>query len=112
MTTEEIQEKLNEKWKKYDKQLQAVLKARFPQERDFVSQLTLLVQEEQLPKRLIDSAWLWVRSKRAGTPYPFVYFERVIRLQAAKAKIPIPAFDRKIYGERLSDRDRRNRNRR
>ena len=112
LTSEEIQEQLSKNWQQYDKQLRAVLKARFPEEKNFVSQLTLMVQEEKLPKKLIDSAWLWVRSKRPNTPYPFVYFERVIRLQAARAKFAIPAFDRSIYSERLSERNRRNLNRR
>jgi hypothetical protein len=101
-------EDLTEAMQQYESQLQAVLKTRFPEEKDFVTQIVFMVQEEKLPKNLVDSAWLWVREKRPGTGYPFVYFERVLRLQAERLKLEVPPFDRRIYeraSRRFSDAD-------
>lgn len=103
---EELIGQLDEKWVEYEKQLQSVLRTRLIEEKEFVARVILLVQKEQVPKKLLDSAWLWVRDKRPGTRYPFVYFERVLRLEAEKAKILLPAFDRRLYGDREAMRQR------
>ena len=63
-----------------------------------------MVQQGKIPKNLVDSSWLWVRSKRPGARSPFVYFEQVLRLRAEKAKIPIPPFNAKIYSASESTR--------
>lgn len=97
LTLDELIAKLDDTWKEYAKQLQAVVKARLLEEREFVAQVTLLVQQEQLPKKLVDSSWLWVRNNRPGSNSPFVYFERILRLQADKAGFQIPPFDDRIY---------------
>ncbi len=91
---------LNGDWRRYERQLQAVLRTRLLEEREFVARLVVLVQSEQIPKSLVDSAWLWVRNNRAGATYPFVYFERIIRLQSERTRIPLPAFDRSVFGNR------------
>jgi hypothetical protein len=95
----EIAKQLTDAFKQYDAQLQAVLKTRFPQEKSFVNQVVLMVQEEKIPKNIVDSAWLWVRKNRPNTRYPFVYFERVLRLEGEKLKIKIPPFDRNLYSQ-------------
>ncbi len=96
---EKVLEELNEGFKEYEQQLQAVLRTRFPQEKDFVAQIVLLVQREKLPRNLVDSAWLWVRKNRPTTKYPFVYFERVLRLQGEQLKLDVPPFDRELWLE-------------
>ena len=52
LTLEELIEELDKNWQEYAKQLQAVVKARLLEEREFVAQITLLVQKNQLPKNL------------------------------------------------------------
>ena len=96
---DELIKKLDDTWELYDRQLQAVLKTRLIEEKEFVARVVLLVQEEDIPKNLVDSAWLWVRGKRPGTKYPFVYFERVLRLQGERANILIPPFNRNVYSD-------------
>lgn len=100
-------ERLDEGFQAYERQLQAVLRTRLLEEKEFIARVIFLVQEEGLPKNLVDSAWLWVRKNRAGTPYPFVYFERVLRLEAEKAGVFLPSFDRTIYTDRSALRERR-----
>ena len=55
----------------YERKLQAVLKTRRKEEKAFVAQVVNEVRLEKLPKRLVDSAWIWVRDKRPNTRYPF-----------------------------------------
>ena len=105
MPLDELLKQLDETWGKYEKQLQAVVEARLIEEREFVAQVTLLIQKDQLPKKLVDSSWLWVRSKRPGTNSPFVYFERVLRLRAQKAGFKVPPFDDRIYSLSKSQRE-------
>ncbi len=93
----ELRQLLTDGFKQYESQLQAVLKTRFPEEKNFVGSIVYLVQVEKIPKNIVDSAWLWVRKNRPTTKYPFVYFERVLRLEADKLKIHIPEFDRDMY---------------
>lgn len=97
MDLEDLIEALDDTWEQYNRQLQAVLKTRRVEEQEFVARVVLLVQQEDIPKNLVDSAWLWVRSKRAGTRYPFIYFERVLRLQGEKVGVAIPPFNRNVY---------------
>ena len=82
---------------KYEDQLNAVLKTRYESEKKFVEEVVDLVGQKKLPKKLVDSAWIWVRTNRPYTKYPFVYFERILRLQAAKLELEIPDFDRQRY---------------
>jgi hypothetical protein len=98
-TRERLLKELNEGFQQYESQMQAVLRTRFPQEKDFVAQVVLMVQRDELPRNLVDSAWLWVRKNRPSTKYPFVYFERVLRLRAEKLKLAVPPFDREQWLE-------------
>lgn len=83
----------------YSQRLHSVLKTRLRQEQAFVDQVVELVEEGKIPKSVVDQAWLWVRSNRSASRYPFVYFERVLRLQCQQLKIELPAFDRSIYSQ-------------
>lgn len=114
LTLEELVEELDENWQEYAKQLQAVVKARLLEEREYVAQVTLLIQTKQLPKKLVDSSWLWVRNNRPATKSPFVYFQRILQLQAEKAGFRVPPFDDRIYSlsksqRRLLEQERRRR---
>jgi hypothetical protein len=104
MDLEQLVNSLDETWSAYNKQLQAVVKTRLLEEKEFVAAVVLLIQKGKVPKNLVDSSWLWVRSNRPVSNSPFVYFERVLRLRADKANIPIPPFDARIYSLSRSQR--------
>lgn len=63
------------------------LKARRPQEFAFIDQVVQMVEQKQLPIKLVRASLLWSRNKR---PYPMIYFEQSLRRQAARAGIIIP----------------------
>ncbi len=67
-------------------QLESELKARRPEEFEFIEQVVTLVDEGTLPLSLVNSTFLWARKKQ---PYPFVYFERALRHRAAELGISL-----------------------
>jgi hypothetical protein len=67
-------------------QLEDGLKARLPREFAFIDRVVALVREGRLPLDLVKGTFQWARSKR---PYPFPYFERGLRLRAAKLGITL-----------------------
>lgn len=81
----------------YEKRLNAILRTRLDAEKEFVKKVVQLVREEKLPRKLVDTSFKWVRNRRPDTNYPFVYFERVLRLQAKRLKYDIPPFDYDVY---------------
>lgn len=85
----------------YEERLNALLKTRRDEEKLFVAQVILKVKNGELPERLIETSYKWVMNKRPDTDYPFIYFERVLRIQAALLKIPLPDFDYEIYEKRV-----------
>jgi hypothetical protein len=64
--------------------LEAGLKARRPSEFAFIAQVVAAVDAGLLPRSLVDSTFLWARRKR---PQPFFFFERGLRLRAARRGI-------------------------
>lgn len=95
----EIQESIKDIYELYERQLKSVLKTRLEEEEEFVNDVVDLVRQEKLPKVIVDRAWLWVRNHREASRYPFVYFERILRLETEKLEIEIPEFDRSIYSQ-------------
>ena len=85
--SEDAQARLAEK---YEAQLNAVLMTRRLEERAYIEQVVQLVADQKLPKRIVDSSWLWIRKNRPNTRNPFVYFERILRLQAEKLGFDVP----------------------
>jgi hypothetical protein len=79
----------------YERQLNAILKTRRDQEKLFVSQVVEKLKQDKLPIKLVDTSFEWVRNKRPYTDHPFYYFERVLRLEAAKLGLEeeVPPFD-------------------
>lgn len=67
-------------------QLQDGLQARLPREFAFVDHVVKLVNEGKLPRSLVDSTFLWARPKK---PYPFPYFERALRIRAARIGVAL-----------------------
>ena len=90
----------SEQFVEYERQLNAMLKTRHDEEKKFVNKIVGKVRLGKIPSRLVSTTYSWVRNKRPDTNYPFVYFERVIRIQAKAIGLEdeIPPFDYSIYG--------------
>jgi len=71
-------------------QLEKGLKARRPSEFAFINLVVAMVENDSLPMDLVKSTFLWARKKGLSTRYPFPYFERALRIRAAKQGITIP----------------------
>ncbi len=83
----------------YERQLNALLKTRRDEEKLFVGQVVAQIRLGKIPSKLVQTSYQWVRNKRPDTNYPFIYFEKVLRLQAAKLKLEkeVPVFDYSVY---------------
>ena len=88
------------RFKEYEEKIQAILKTRLPEEKEFVSEVLKLVRQGKLPERVMETSYKWALNKHPDSNYPFVYFERVLRIQANKLKIELPAFDYTVYRQR------------
>lgn len=90
----------------YEQRLNAILKTRRDEEREFVERVVNKVKDGSIPERLVETSFKWVQNKRPNTNYPFVYFERVLRIQAKRLELErhIPAFDYDIYKRRVPTR--------
>lgn len=88
-----------ERFVEYERQLNAILKTRRDEEKMFVALVVEQVRLGELPSKLVSTSFQWVRKKRPDTNYPFIYFERVLRLQAKSIKLEekVPPFDFSIY---------------
>lgn len=73
----------------FENQLNAVLKSRRPVEFEFVATVVKMLEDDQLPLDLVQSTFNWVRNKK-DCRYPFVYFEKALRIRAAKLGIAVP----------------------
>jgi hypothetical protein len=67
-------------------QLENGLQARLPAEFAFIARVVMKVQQNQLPLELVKGTFQWSRGKK---PYPFPYFERALRLRAARLGIAL-----------------------
>ena len=95
----------------YEKQVNAILKTRLPAEKRFVTELMAEIAKKEIPRSLVDTSFKWVLNRRPNTNYPFVYFERVIRLQGKRLGYKIPPFDYKVYSLNRYNHDRYRRER-
>lgn len=67
-------------------ELEAGLKARRPEEFQFIARVVKLVEEGRLPLKLVRSTFVWARRKK---PYPFPFFERAMIARAAQIGVQI-----------------------
>jgi|688.fasta_scaffold1551394_2 hypothetical protein len=58
------------------------LKARRPEETAFIADVVGLVNAGKLPRKVVDSTYLWAIRRRRD--YPFPAFERAVRMQAER----------------------------
>lgn len=93
-------------FEEYERQLNALLLTRIDAEKAFVAGVVEKVRTGAIPSRLVQTSFQWVRVKRPQTRYPFVFFEKVIRLQAAQLGLQdeIPAFDYDSYLNEITRR--------
>ena len=91
----------DQRFEQYEQQLNAILLTRRDEERQFISSIVTQVRAGRLPSKLVQTSFRWVQKKRPDTNFPFIYFERVLRLQATAAGLPntIPPFDFDIYNQ-------------
>jgi len=68
-------------------QLNTGLKTRRPEETEFVEGVARLVNEGKLPRKLVDSTFIWAVRRRQT--YPFPAFERALRLQADRLGVDL-----------------------
>ena len=71
-------------------QLNAVLKSRRPEEFKFIADVVAMVEDDTLPLQLVTSTFLWVKNKKQKEKFPWVYFERALRIRAARVGIKLP----------------------
>lgn len=85
----------------YERQLNAVLKTRRNEERQFIKSLVAKIGTEEVSTELVQTSFKWVRRKRPDTPLPFLYFERVLRIIATQQGVgaSIPAYDTSVIGQ-------------
>jgi len=81
----------------YEKQLNAILKTRFTEEKEYVHKIVQLVDRDEIPRKVVATSFKWVLKKRPLTNNRFIYFQRVLALQGKKLNLPIPPFDYSIY---------------
>ncbi len=68
------------------KQLETGLMARRDKEFAFIRRVVLMVQNDQLSQELVTGTFHWARNKR---PYPFPYFQKALRVRAAREGVRI-----------------------
>ncbi len=71
-------------------QLNAGLRARRPEEFRFIANIVQMTQQGRLPIKLVLSTFHYVRTKKKDEKFPFVIFERALRIRAAKIGIRLP----------------------
>jgi hypothetical protein len=62
--------------------LKAGLKARRPEDEEFLEQVAHMVETGLLPRKLVDSTYVWAIRRRQDVPFPA--FERALRMQAER----------------------------
>lgn len=67
--------------------LKVGLKARRPEEEEFLEKVATLVLTGKLPRKLVDSTYMWAIRRRQD--YPFPAFERALQLQADRLGVDL-----------------------
>lgn len=83
----------------YETQLNAILRTRLDEEKEFVKGIVEQVRAENISTRLVNTSFKWVRNKRPNVKNSFIYFERVLRILATSQGVGefIPEFDPNVY---------------
>ena len=70
--------------------LEKGLRARRPEEFQYVARVAELVDQKELPLDLVMSTFQWARQKSKHTNFPLPYFARGLRERAAKLGLQAP----------------------
>jgi hypothetical protein len=70
-----------------ESRLKTGLKARRPEDVEFVERVAEMVRTGQLPAKVVDSTYLWAIRRRQS--YPFPAFQKALRIQADRLGIAI-----------------------
>ncbi|MEM9941338.1 MAG: hypothetical protein AAF939_07075 [Planctomycetota bacterium] len=83
----------------YERQLNAILKTSRDEERIFIAQLVIKIREGKIPSKLANTSFQWIMQKRPDTNYRFIYFVKVLQLQARAINVDdqVPPFDFSVY---------------
>ncbi len=73
-------------------QLNSGLRARRPEEFRFIANIVQMTAQGRLPIKLVLSTFHYVRTKKKDDKFPFIIFERVLRIRAAEIGIRLPKF--------------------
>ena len=73
---------------RFEEQLINGLRATRPEQQQFLQTVNNLVNQRTLDLRLVNAIYLWAR--RRQPLYPFPYFERGLRIEAAKRRVALP----------------------
>jgi hypothetical protein len=68
-------------------QLKTGLRPRLPEENDFLEDVARAVDTGRLPRKLVNSTFVWAIRRRQT--YPFPAFERALRMQAEKLGVDL-----------------------
>jgi len=68
-------------------QLKTGLRPRLPQESEFLEDVARAVDTGRLPRKLVNSTFVWAVRRRQT--YPFPAFERALRMQAEKLGVDL-----------------------
>lgn len=66
--------------------MKAALQTATPEENGFIEKVSELVVQDRLPRKLVDSTFLWARKK---PQYKFQYFKLGLKVRAAKLGIEL-----------------------
>lgn len=83
--------------KELERQLNAILQTRLPEEKKYIAGIVELVGKDKIPRSLVNASFKYVRNRRPYAKNRFVYFVRVLQFLGKREKIAIPEFDFKIY---------------
>lgn len=70
--------------------LEKGLKARLPNEFEFLDTVVTMVDAGTLPRELVDKVFFYVRREKSHKKYLVPYFERLLRAKAREQGIEIP----------------------
>ena len=66
--------------------LEKGLQARRPEEFEFLGRVVTMVEQQKLPRQLVEETFQWSRRKR---PWPYPFFERAVKLRAAQIGVVV-----------------------
>jgi hypothetical protein len=73
------------------------LKATRPEEREWLAQIVVLVDNGELGRDLVNAVFKWARRRSPKAPFP--HYERGLRVLAMKRGVELPPFEYRLAAE-------------